>query len=877
VKSIRIIVRHPHCVPLAASILAVLELASAHAHAADILWSSSGGSAWLTGSNWTGSAVPTATDNAQIGANPTGSGGVGITFSNPTNAGTQTNGNRIEDVGAIELTSARTSGNPVVGNSSSTAGATGTLRLKGITVNSVANVILRLNSSQNLTIQDTQGSGNQTMAVSLGNTTENKVVIDGSGTLAISSVIKSDTAMTPLTILGSGSGRFDVTNPANTFTGDIKITGAEVRFSADGSLGNANNNIIIDGGRFASVSGGTFTISSTHNIFIGDTAGTSISAPGSGTLTYNAGIADISGKTGAWAKQGGGTLALGGVSSYTGATAINNGTVQLTTGNNRLPAGTVVSIGQASSANVGTLDLNGRDQEIAGLQSTAGTNATASRNLVTSATAATLTINNSSDYTFSVGTTQNSGNLTGALSVIKKGAGTQTLGGANTYTGTTRVLGGILSVAGDSQLGTAPVAVADNLFLDGGRLELTSSGTLNANRNILLGATAGTSLSTKGGSTVINFNGLFKDLDGSTTGALVKNGGGTLAFGGSSTYTGATVINNGTLQLTAGSDRLPTGTVVSVGETGTANVGKLDLNGRSQLIAGLSSNTGTNATTDKNTVTSATAATLTLGGSANYNYGDGTTQNSGVISGLISVVKTGSGTQTLGDANTYTGKTTINAGTLKVNNDGSTAVGKITGSTAADAIKVNSGGTLLLSGTGNHDRLADTAGITLNGGLFKRDLGASEGTGASTSNGLDFSGTNAIGLGALILSADSTLDFGSGGAGTLAFTSFDPGAFKLNILNYATTASGSNLNLSGTDGTDDRLIFNQDLASANVLNGISFAGVGAAQISLGGGFYEVVPIPEPSTIFGAGALLGLVGFRERRRLCRLGLQAVRRG
>lgn len=51
-----------------------------------ILWSSASNSAWLTGSNWTGGAVPNTTDIAQFGVNPTsGSTGVGINGNGATN------------------------------------------------------------------------------------------------------------------------------------------------------------------------------------------------------------------------------------------------------------------------------------------------------------------------------------------------------------------------------------------------------------------------------------------------------------------------------------------------------------------------------------------------------------------------------------------------------------------------------------------------------------------------------------------------------------------------------------------------------------------------------------------------------------------------
>ena len=81
--------------PLAAGVMAILAAAAMPALATDILWSSSGGSAWLTNANWTGNVLPTASDNAQFGANPSGTSGVGLSFSSATNAGTQTNGQRI--------------------------------------------------------------------------------------------------------------------------------------------------------------------------------------------------------------------------------------------------------------------------------------------------------------------------------------------------------------------------------------------------------------------------------------------------------------------------------------------------------------------------------------------------------------------------------------------------------------------------------------------------------------------------------------------------------------------------------------------------------------------------------------------------------------
>jgi autotransporter-associated beta strand protein len=557
---------------------AILVLAAAslgNANASDILWSSSGGSAWLTAGNWTGSTLPTATDNAQFGTNPTGSSGAGINFNNPTNAGTQTTGNRIEDVGAIELTSARTSGNPVIGNSSTKSGAVGVLRLKGTTVNSVTNVILRNNSSQNLTIQNTQATGDQTMALSLGNTTENMIVFDSSGNITISNVIKSDTGTTPLTIMGAGSGRVDITGTANTFTGNINITGAEVRFSANGSLGNAANTVTVDGGRLGIVSAaGTVDLSS-RSIYLGSTEGTSISAPGALTtiLKYDGVLQNKNGSNGILVKQGQGILSLGGVSTYTGDTSINNGNIQLTTGTNRLPTGTVVSLGQSASANLGTLDLNGQNQQIAGLLSVAGSNAGVGTNVVTSAAPAALTINcsTSTNYVYGTGTAANSGVISGGISLVKLGVGTQTLGGDNTYSGTTTVSEGSLLV--------------------NGALSNTSATTVSS------GATLGGSGGTIAGGVTVDGTiapGTSATIGQLTTGALEMRDNSHLAYTlDTATPSGDALRVNGNLTLASSS------TVdFTLTNAGVASVGKLTLLAYNGVLSGSFSGLADNAIFD---------------------------------------------------------------------------------------------------------------------------------------------------------------------------------------------------------------------------------------------------------------------------------------
>ena len=74
--------------------------------------------------------------------------------------------------------------------------------------------------------------------------------------------------------------------------------------------------------------------------------------------------------------------------------------------------------------------------------------------------------------------------------------------------------------------------------------------------------------------------------------------------------------------------------------------------------------------------------------------------------------------------------------------------------------------------------------------------------------------------------------------------------------------------MPGPGAGEDQLIFNPNSVSQDFLDHISFSGygTGAVQFDRGSNTFEVVPVPEPATIFGALALVGLAGYRERRRL-----------
>ncbi len=276
------------------------------------------------------------------------------------------------------------------------------------------------------------------------------------------------------------------------------------------------------------------------------------------------------------------------------------------------------------------------------------------------------------------------------------------------------------------------------------------------------------------------------------------------------------------------------GTLDAGGATGTFSIG----------------DTGSGAS---NTVGAAVVTTQSGGGPLIVNIA-GTMNMTGGVSGTSGLTKQGTGTLTLSSTGSFTGATIVdaNGGTL---NAATTDALKNTSS-----ITVNNGGTLLLSGAGNLDRVNNAADISLAGGTIQKGAGASEGT------------TSSIGLGALTLMATgSAIDF-TGTAGTLTFASFAPGMFVLAITNYIGNGMPSGF---------DQLIFNQ--SQSGQLNSFDFgfgAGMNVAQLDLMNGFFEVyslAPVPEPGT-WAAGILTVLaLGYSQRKRLKNLGLRVSNSG
>ena len=313
-----------------------------------------------------------------------------------------------------------------------------------------------------------------------------------------------------------------------------------------------------------------------------------------------------------------------------------------------------------------------------------------------------------------------SGRVSGAGVLVQQGPGTLVLGGANTYTGGTAIDGGTLAVAADGALGAASGPLAFN----GGTLRLDAGFDLAASRAVTLGPGGGT-VDTQGFGTKLT-----QAVSG--PGGFTKAGTGTLVLTGASSYAGGTTIAEGTLQLgDGGTSGSLQGMVLNNGALAFNRADAVAFAGTISGSGSLSQlGTGTTLLSAANSYTGGTFlknGTLAVANSSALGTGplsmdDGTTLAfaagglalanpialtgrkdpvidtgafdatlAGGISGTGELTKAGTGTLVLAAANnTYTGATTVAAGTLRA--------GSANAFSAASAHTVNAGATLDTAG-----------------------------------------------------------------------------------------------------------------------------------------------------------------------------------
>ncbi|WP_398475173.1 autotransporter-associated beta strand repeat-containing protein [Tardiphaga sp.] len=638
---------------------------------------------------------------------------------------------------------------------------------------------------------------------------------DGSDGIGELRVLANESATISAPIVGAGGinktgGGTLVLAGTSTYTGGTTISGGTLQISSDANLGSSGS-LTFDNGILHT----TGNISWTRNV----------SLLGIGEIDTDAGTSLIFTNTvsgaGSLIKTGAGALVLTQVNGWTGGTVLEAGTLQL--GNfGALPNGSdVVVYG-------GKLDLNGYDTTTRSLIGFGGEIALSS---------AKLTLDQAGD-TVIASTISGIGG-----SVVKTGSGTLLLSGTNTYTGGTTVAGGTVAISADANLGTG------TLTLSGGRLftlgdiassraiQLAGSGTIDtlfgttfsttgnvlgpgtltkdgAGTLVLAGAsvpgggtviTAGTLQVGNGGVTgtlsgnVIN-NGVlaFNRADTwsytdiiSGSGALVHMGGGITVLTNTNTYSGGTLIANGTLQLSNGGSIL--GDVVN---NGTLQVQRSDVYTFGGTISGTGQfrnvGPGTTILTGDNHYSGGTMITqgalqIGDGGLAGSIIGDvinngaliarrdGLLTLAGAISGVGSFTQSGVGITRLDGLNTYTGATDVTAGTLSVN--GSIA--------SSSLVSVERGATLGGNGVVSTTQVAD-------GGM----LSPGNSVGLLTVQGnLTFASAASYMVEVSGASADRTNITGVATLGNATVrVSFDPAAFvreRYTILNAAGGVSGT--------------------------------------------------------------------------------------
>ena len=372
------------------------------------------------------------------------------------------------------------------------------------------------------------------------------------------------------------------------------------------------------------------------------------------------------------------------------------------------------------------------------------------------------------------------GRIAGVISngsLIKTGGGNLILANAaNTYAGTTTISGGFLTVAATGALGDS--SATNSLIFNGGTLRATAIITSPSTRGVTMTSTG-----------IIDNNGQAISFAGNIGGAggLTKNGAGTLTLSGTNSYGGVTTVNAGTLAITKEAAlasntaanlnvKSGAGLALNVDSTGAAGftVANLDTLLGNILVAnsaaeGLQAGAGI------------TLDTSTASGTA-FTQGNAITNSTGAFGGKIGLTKLGTGTLVIDKANTYTGATTISAGTLQLDAGGVIAIATPILNNATFAI--------------------NSAGSVSQGTNF----GFISGTGAVTNAG---AGTLTLNL------ANTYSGLTSATSGTIALTN------ALAIQNSAlvttsgttTYAGAAALTIGGLSGATG------DLGSANVLNG----------------------------------------------------------
>lgn len=443
----------------------------------------------------------------------------------------------------------------------------------------------------------------------------------------------------------------------------------------------------------------------------------------------------------------------------------------------------------------------------------------------TLAGAKTLTLNSGQSVSVSGIQANITTNVGGSAGLTKTGDGVLILGNPeNTYTGTTIITRGTISINAQGDLGKAPSAVvlggntndADVGTLSytggtgsftrgfvlnkkGGHIDVASGAVLTLTNNI----TSSGNASNGNGPISFGCNGdvILQGQINTVAGTLTKNGNGTLTLQNENPFSGRTELNFGVIRL---ENTYALGnTVVSVNRNDGLQFApgvsyydtELGIPTGTFYVSGLA---GTGNVVLQDTDAGAITLRVGLGTGADSEY-------QGALSGEGNLVKEGPGTFTLAAASTFSGGTSVSGGRLNVSADGALGSG---GVVVADSATLQFSG-VTYTDTNGHVSVSIAGGGNLTNGAI-------QGTGTS-----NFSGS-------VVLAADATISVDSGS--TLGLSGgIDAGGHRLTV--GAGVGNGT-LSVTGTgiSGTGSGVIVD---VGSTLLLGASSTYSGATDISNG--------------------------------------------
>ncbi|MDB6024780.1 MAG: phosphohydrolase [Verrucomicrobiales bacterium] len=556
-------------------------------------------------------------------------------------------GNTLVNAGTLLL--AKTAGNALPGNVTIGDGiGTDTVQLNA--ANQIADsavVTIAAGGSLNLNgFSETIGSVSSASASSQ--------IILGAGTLTVGDTSANTFAGTVSgtgNLVKQGSGTVTLSG-ANSFSGTTTISAGTLALGAGGSIASSPSITI--------VSGATFNVSAVSGYAVGASQ-TLIRNASSGAGNVNGSVAFTSGAQ--VSLQADGTAGSIGTLSIVGGLTLNGNTLTININSSPLGAGTypLVTYSGAKSGSFNSTPV------ITG----SGVAPGYLIELVETTGQISLRI-------YSTGRNWSGGGTDGNWSTVANWDGVAPVTGDKLiFNGTTR----LINTNNISGLSVPSVNFnSDGFALYGNALTVTAAITNATGNNALnAGLTLGAALRIQSDSGAFTLGGIV-----SGAGGLTKEGNSLLQLSGASanTYSGATLVNAGTLSLAksagvnaiAGSITVGDGVggaaadilrldaadqIVDSGAVDISGSGRFDLNSFSETVASISS---------------ASSFSQVVLGSGTLTVGDASASTfAGSISGSGSLVKQGAGTLTLSGANTHTGATTISAGTVALAVGGSLA------------------------------------------------------------------------------------------------------------------------------------------------------------------------------------------------------------